>query len=122
MDSHSCDAWCRVRRPDEGSFHSHPLDPGQHYLTQALDAGASDLHQVPGGCKPCGKMNAGITLQSLVTTPNIMTWTVRLVFINIGKFCGDIADRRMFFERIIENFSYLRKTKPCSVEWDACVR
>ena len=32
-------AWCRVLLPDVGSSSSHPLDPGQHYLFQALDVG-----------------------------------------------------------------------------------
>ena len=30
-------AWCRVLLPDVGPFSTHPLNPRQHYLLQALD-------------------------------------------------------------------------------------
>ena len=39
LGSAACVAWCRVLFPDVRSSSSHPLDPSQYYLLQAIDVG-----------------------------------------------------------------------------------
>ena len=52
--------------PDAGFSSSHPLNPGQHCLRQALDVGLRVESEVTW------EDNGDITSPSLVTTPNIM--------------------------------------------------
>ena len=98
---------CRVLLLDIGSFISHPLNPGQHYLHQALYV---DLHVESEAMWEDG----GITSPSLVNSPNTMMCIGGLVFITICTSCGVNSSSDPG-----RNFSHLRKDKACLVGWDA---
>ena len=100
---------CRVSLLDIGSFISHPLNPGQHYLHQALYV---DLHVESEAMWEDG----GITSPSLVNSPNTMMCIGGLVFITICTSWGDNSSSDPG-----RNFSHLRKDKACLVGWDAWV-
>ena len=92
LGSSACVAWCRVLWTDVVSSSSYFLNPGQHFLLQALNGG---LH-VESETMWVDEWRHNISIAS--DHPNTIMLIGCLFFINISTSCGDRVSQWLFYE------------------------